>query len=195
MRSRKYPPDRPRVFNLGLNKTGTSSFHEAMTILGLRSLHYGGHEVAGLVRKAVAEDRPLLTYLHPKYDAFSDITPLSTRFGRLDRQYPGSRFVLTVRPLEEWLDSRRRHVEHNQRASAAGAYRGRYVVVDEAKWRAQWERHLEKVRGYFDGRPDFLEVDLTDDPRWEPLCTLLGVPEPAVPFPWANRDESLDDRE
>jgi Sulfotransferase domain len=33
---------RPKVFGIGLNKSGTSSLHEALTLLGYNSLHHGG---------------------------------------------------------------------------------------------------------------------------------------------------------
>ena len=50
------PTPRPaRVFGIGLNKTGTSSFHEAMTISRLHSLHWGGPERAALIRRVGAE--------------------------------------------------------------------------------------------------------------------------------------------
>ncbi|MDZ7673819.1 MAG: sulfotransferase [Acidimicrobiales bacterium] len=40
---------------------------------------------------------------------------------------------------------------------------------------------------------DFLELDITAGEGWAPLCELLSVPEPAVPFPWANRDQQRCD--
>ncbi len=181
-------PDRPRVFGIGLNKTGTSSFHDAVTILGFESLHWGGPSVRIAVERAAAAGRPLLSGLDPAYEAFSDILALSTNFAVLDEQYPGSRFVLTVRPIDEWIDSRRRHVEKNIRRKAAGEYDGSFLVVDEAGWRAEWERHTAAVRRYFAGRPDYLELDLATTAGWEPLCSLLDVPTPAEPYPWANRD-------
>jgi glycosyltransferase involved in cell wall biosynthesis len=183
---------RPRVFCIGLNKTGTSSFHAAMEILGLSSLHWGGPEINRAVRVALDEDRPLLSGLDPTFDAFSDIGLLSTHFDLLDEQYPGSRFVLTVRPLEAWIDSRRRHVEHNIARRDAGEYDGNFLVVDEALWREQWERQVAGARRYFEGRRDFLEVDLTDGSGWSPLCQLLDVPEPTERFPWVNRDRATD---
>jgi hypothetical protein len=112
----------------------------------------------------------------------------------VDAQYPGSRFVLTVRPVDDWIESRRQHVESNVRRKAAGEYHGRFLTVDEAAWRAEWDEHTERVRAYFAGRDDFLEIDLTSSPRWDPICALLGVAEPANPFPWVNRSPS-DDRE
>jgi glycosyltransferase involved in cell wall biosynthesis len=185
-------PDRPRVFCIGLNKTGTSSFHAAMEVLGLSSVHWGGPGVNAAVRAALDEGRPLLSDLDPTFDAFSDVGLLSTHFDLLDEQYPGSRFVLTVRPVEEWIDSRRRHVERNIARRAASEYHGTFLEVDEDLWREQWERQVGRARRYFEGRRDFLEVDLTAEGAWGPLCDLLDMPEPSEPFPWANRDRGKD---
>jgi Sulfotransferase domain len=183
---------RPRVFCIGLNKTGTSSFHDAMQILGLRSLHgggtdWGGDKVNRAVRKAIDEGRPLLSGVDPRFDAFSDVETLARRFDVLDEQYPGSRFVLTVRPVDDWIRSRRLHVERNIARKQAGTYHGTWLVVDEPRWRRVWERHLDRARTYFAGRSDFLEVDLTANVGWGPLCGVLQLPEPPVPFPWVNR--------
>jgi hypothetical protein len=132
--------------------------------------------------------------LDRRIDAFSDIHLLSTNFALLDVQYPGSAFVLTVRPLDAWLDSRRRHVERNVRLKQAGQYDGTFLVVDEDHWRREWTEHVARVRGYFAGRDDFLEMDIARDAAWGPLCGLLRVPEPQAPFPWANRGTSRGDR-
>jgi len=180
-------PDRPRIFGIGLNKTGTTTFGEALTIVGFRSLHFGGDDAHQAVKRAIDENVPLLTYLDPAYDAYSDIGLLSRRFKMLDEQYPGSRFVLTTRPRAAWIDSRRRHVERNVKKKAQGGYDGTFLVVDEEKWTREWDEHHERVRTYFANRPDFLEIDLSDDPTWEPLATFLGVATPTAPFPWANR--------
>jgi glycosyltransferase involved in cell wall biosynthesis len=187
------PADRPRIFGIGLNKTGTSSLHEALETLGYDSLHWGGPALRRLVEHSIEAEEPLLSRLDPRFDAFSDIQSLSVNFARLDEQYPGSRFVLTVRPVEEWIASRRQHVESNVRRKAAGEYDGEFLTVDEPAWRAQWEDHVASVRAHFGGRDDFLEIDLTACAAWEPLCTLLGVPEPTTPFPHVNRSRSVRD--
>ena len=180
-------PDRPRVFGIGLNKTATTSLDAALGILGFESLHWGGPPVRRCVQDALYAGQPLLSNLDNRYDAFSDIGPLSRNFELLDVQYPGSHFILTVRSVEEWLDSRHRHVERNLRRKANGEYDGAFLVVDEPRWRSEWERHVTRARSYFAGRTDFLEIDLTRDPTWGTLCDFLSLPEPAVPFPWANR--------
>jgi hypothetical protein len=164
-----------------------------MEILGLSSLHWGGPEVNQAVRAALDEGRPLLSGLDPTFDAFSDVGLLSTHFDLLDEQYPGSRFVLTVRPVDQWIDSRRRHVERNMARRQAGDYDGNFLVVDEELWREQWQRQVGRATRYFEGRRDFLEVDLTAGSGWRQLCELLEVTEPVEPFPWANRDQAKDD--
>jgi hypothetical protein len=179
-------PRRARVFGIGLNKTATTSFHAAMTILGYDSLHWGGPPIRKEVERALADGVPLLSYLDQRHDAFSDIEPITRNFALLDRQYPGSTFVLTVRPVEDWLDSRRRHVENNVRRKALGEYHGAFLEVDEPAWRAEWDDHLGQVRRHFAGRDDFLEVDFTSGEGWGPLCQVLGVPEPEAEFPGEN---------
>lgn len=183
--------DRPRIFGIGLNKTGTMSFDEALTVLGFQSLHDGGREIHDAVRRAIDDGTPLLSNIDPRFDAFSDIGLLSRRFRMLDEQYPGSSFVMTTRPLDKWIDSRRRHVERNIALKEAGEYEGAFLEIDEEKWVREWTDHTERVHRYFEGRADFLEVDLTKNPEWGPLCRFLGVAEPEAPFPWVNRDRAL----
>ena len=181
--------DRPLIFGIGLGKTGTSSLHRALTILGFRSVHNGGAPIRDGVQRAIDEGAPLLSYLEPELDAFSDIPLLSQRFQRLDEQYPGSRFILTTRPRDDWLDSRRRHVQRNIAMKKAGQYDGTLIEVEEPKWTKHWDQHTASVLSYFSGRADFLEMDIAAAPSWGPLCKLLARPTPPKPFPWANRDE------
>ncbi len=188
---REIPDDRPRIFGIGLNKTGTMSLDKALDILGFRSLHDGGPETHQAVLRAVKENVPLLSYLDQSWDAFSDIGLLTRRFRILDAQYPGSKFVMTVRPMHKWLDSRRRHVERNIRLKESGEYEGSFLVVDIDKWMREWEDHTNRVRDFFANRSDFLEIDLTSNPQWGPLCRFLGRSVPATPFPWVNRDVAL----
>jgi hypothetical protein len=177
-----------KIFGIGLNKTGTSTLHEALETLGFRSLHWGGPEASMAVKHAIDEDRPMLEYL-AGYDAYSDITRISRHFERADREYPGSKFVLTVRDLDQWLDSRRRHVEQNVAKQAEGRYDGIFVDVDYEAWTREYREHEAKVRAHFATRPDDLLVfDVAGGDGYEKLCPFLGVPVPDRPFPWRNRD-------
>ena len=181
---------RHKVFGLGLNKTGTSSLHRAFELLGYRSLHFGGMETHELVSRAIDEGKPILSHLNPEPDAVCDVLLLNYYFFLADIQYPGSKFVLTLRDLNDWLDSRRRHVERNQRMAEAGEYDGPFVTVDLDSWAVEYRRHEAVVRAYFADRRDDLLAFRPADGRWEPLCEFLARPVPNAPFPWENRSEA-----
>ena len=177
-----------KVFGIGLNKTGTSSLHAALELLGHRSVHGGEQDTHARMARAIDEGKPMLSYLDPPPDAVCDVLALTYYFFLADRQYPGSKFILTLRDLDRWLDSRRRHVERNQRMKEAGKYAGPFLTVDLDSWTAEYRRHEAVVRAYFEGRPDDLLPFRPTDGEWEPLCSFLGHDVPDVPFPWENRD-------
>lgn len=181
------------VFCIGLSKTGTRSLHEALQVLGLRSVHWGGPDLAtavqrgpeirAAVERCLREGRPLLEDLE-EADAYSDIEALSRHFDVLDEQYPGSRFILTVRAMDDWLDSRRRHVEANRERKARGEYAGTFLEVDLDGWRAEMTDHVERVLAHFEGRPhDLVVLDIAAGAGWAQLCPFLGLPIPDRPFP------------
>jgi len=182
-----------KVFCIGLSKTGTRSLHDALTILGLRSVHWGGPdldtavqrgpEIRDAVERALRDGTPLLAELD-EADAYSDILSLSLSFDVLDRQYPGSRFVLTVRELGDWLASRSRHVAANVARQARGEYAGSFLVEDIPGWTAEALAHEANVRAHFADRPrDLLVMDIAAGAGWETLCPFLELPVPDVPFP------------
>lgn len=181
-----------KVFGIGLNKTGTISLHEALETLGLRSLHWGGPEVRRTIEQAFFEKRPLVDHL-PDYDAFSDIWDLSKRFALLAEQYPGSRFILTTRDLDGWIDSRRRHVERNRVRKAAGDYEGTFLDVEPDVWTEQFRSHHDAVERFFAGRDDLLVMRITEGDGYEALCPFLGLPDPGVAFPTRHRGQEAED--
>jgi hypothetical protein len=137
-----------KIFCIGLNKTGTNSLHEALTRLGFASLHWGGHECAGLITRALNEGLLLLHYVE-SYDAYSDIVPITLNFELADRQYPGSKFIMTLRELDPWLDSRVRHVQRNIAAQKRGEYGGKWLKIEPEVWKLEYLLHHKKVSEYF----------------------------------------------
>jgi len=185
--------ERPKVFGVGLIKTGTSSLREALELLGYKALHGGPLETMQLVQRAIDAGEPMLSHLDSAYDAFADVFGITHYFYLADVQYPGSRFILTVRDLDDWLESRRRHTERNRQLRAAGRYRGDLLEVDLEAWEAEYRRHETVVRSYFAERPDDLLIyDLTGGEGWEPLCRFLGQPVPEAPFPRANQFREVE---
>jgi hypothetical protein len=179
-----------KIFCIGLNKTGTISLHQALTKLGFSSLHWGGQASRRAVEQAIGEGKPLLEYLGD-HDAYSDIQRLSVNFDVLDRQYPGSRFILTTRDIDGWIDSRRRHVERNRERKARGEYEGTFLEIEPDRWRTQFLEHHARVEEYFGDRDNLLVMRVTDGDGYELLCPFLGVPVLSSPFPWSHRDPSV----
>jgi GT2 family glycosyltransferase len=190
-------PDRPRVFGLGLAKTGTSSLHAAMAHLGYRAVHHGPPEMRRAIADARSEGRPMLSAVDPELDAFCDIEDVNRGYAALDRDYPGSKFILTVRDVESWVASRIRHVEHNRALRDAGRPHGDFLDVDVDGWLAEREAHHAEVLAHFAGRPDdLLVIDLCAGQGWERLAPFLGWERiPERPFPWENRGGAPEDRD
>jgi glycosyltransferase involved in cell wall biosynthesis len=186
--------DRPRVFGIGLNKTGTSSLHAAVSHLGFSSVHHGPPELRATIEENRDAGRPMLHQVDPTLDAFCDIEAISSGYHELDRDYPGSKFVLTVREPEPWIASRVRHVQRNRVLRERGGYRGDFLQIDVDGWLAERAAHYEAVLEHFAGRPDdLLVLDLCGGQGWERLAPFLGwgrLPERA--FPWENRDLDAD---
>lgn len=160
------------IFGIGMNKTGTSSLYAALNRLGFRCLHR-----TKLVKRTRERNkkagRKLLAGLDHKYDAFCD-SPINWMFRDLDRDYPGSKFIVTVRDMQSWLPSR-----IAQFGKTAEYHRQHY------------DRHMANVAVHFADRPDdFMYYDLCGGEGWEPLCAFLGVPVPKSAFPHRNKTGS-----
>ncbi|GAB4360476.1 MAG: hypothetical protein Kow00114_14150 [Kiloniellaceae bacterium] len=174
---------RPKILGIGLSRTGTTSLTAALNRLGFPALHY-----------------PTRLSQIEAHAAVTDIT-VSMAFQGLDRMFPGSCFIMTLRALEPWLKS----CEQLWQKNAAFFNRNPMVKSIERKFYggdgfererfvAAYHRHLAAVETYFRDRPgDILYLDLfeTADP-WQPLCRFLKVPVPSEPFPHQNRSAAAD---
>jgi hypothetical protein len=122
-----------------------------------------------------------------EYQGFSD-SPFPPVFAELDRRFPNSKFILTIRDIDSWLRSVELLIKY------AGGYpmeKWLYGIndrFDERIFRARYERHNTEVRQWFDGRrDDLLIIDLTAGAGWREICSFLDLPIPGVPFPHANK--------
>lgn len=183
----------PKVFGIGLSRTGTRSFDEALRILGFESLHWQNDLTMDLIRP---DDLPL-------FDGFSD-TVVTAFFEPLLHMFPAARFVWTTRPLESWVRSVSAHYLRNIGATGpadllkppvADTFRGlkgrieASLYAHHASWEAAYRAHEQRVMTFFaTNAPDrLLRLSVVEGEGWEPLCEFLDVPVPDVPFPHANR--------
>lgn len=185
-------PDLPKVFCIGFHKTGTTSLKAALKLLDYRITGPNGHGDPDIGANVESIARRLV----PKYDAFQDNPwPIIYRF--LDREFPGSKFILTVRPTDKWIASVSDHFGEkrtNMREWIYGPGRAD-PLGNESVYVERYERHNREVLEYFAGRPeDLLVLDLARDDGWTRLCPFLGHPVPDVPFPWRNAKTAREDR-
>ena len=157
------------LFGIGMNKTGTCSLDLALRKLGIKCLHHSA-TVHKHVKQNRAAHRKLLWGLTGRYQAFCD-SPIPYLVEEIVRDYPDSRYILTVREIKGWVKSRLRHlggtVEHHL---------------------SEWKRHLDRLEANFaPGMAGILVYDLCGGDGWEPLCEWLSVPVPDIPFPHKNR--------
>jgi hypothetical protein len=166
-----------KIFGIGLGKTGTTSLHFALEELGFRSIHCYSH-----VHNALSEESG-------DFDAFIDY-PIWCFYKRLDRQYPGSKFILTVRdPLEQYESTLRHAEEFNRQEREKGRRPGWYVPRSRALFVAHVRAHNNAVVRHFAGRGEQLLVLNIFDRRvnpWAPLSAFLARPQPAAAFPHVN---------
>ena len=194
---------KPKVFGLGLSRTGTRSLTAALRVLGWQTEHYPTDRGA---LEALARGDVRFPHLE-RCDGLTDIT-VSPYYEDLDVAYPGSKFVLTVRDEETWLRScanhwsgrsayqpgeGEEHATHMEiRRFLRAAVYGSYEFHPE-RFRRVYRRHVAEVTRYFEGRPgDLLVLAITAGEGYEKLAPFLGVAVPDEPFP--HRGGKLTER-
>ena len=173
-----------KVWGIGLGRTGTKSLVAALDELGYNIQHIPAH---------------LSDLMNPEIDGTAEGTT-ALHFRYLDLRFPGSKFILTTRSLNEWLNSCRRAIEDlypaqrfddqsmnewadvmvRNRASRYGA-----IEFDRNTLIETYFRHQFEVVTHFKNRPnDLLVIDITKGNGWSELCSFLGCETPKTTFPY-----------
>ncbi len=172
-----------KVFCIGFHKTGTTSMEKALKQLGYRVT--GGNWVRDPQVRELALQRAM--EIVPRFDAFQD-NPWPMLYQQMDKAFPGSKFILTVRDPQKWIASMVKNFGTDvtpMREWIYGVGRG-FPKDNEERYVARYNRHNEEVLEYFKGRRDLLIMNLTEGDGWEKLCHFLGEAIPQLPFPKAN---------
>lgn len=182
-----------KIFCVGLNKTGTTTLHEAFRLLGLKSVHYlddEGNNIKEIIENNYLAGDNIIKGLEG-YDAFSDWDrpPYTVDIVKeFYKQYPDSIYILNTRDLDGWLNSRENHVRKNQERKRKNPDEDiGWLKIDRNGWEIEFKNHYNEVSKYFEGRKDNLLVfDVTKGDDWEKLCPFLDLPIPTAPFPRKN---------
>lgn len=197
--------DTGKVFGLGLSRTGTTSLHAALVLMGLSAVHYPLSYRNLATHWLDGDFSPVHT---APFRCYSDL-PTPIFFRELDRSNPASKFVLTLRDEVAWADSIERQyarplppspknpIRHRMRELAYGS-----IEFDRSRYLDAYRRHHDNVRDHFAAQPDrLLVLDLSrDTDAWQRLAKFLDRPATARAFPhlqvpdlgnlsWVTEDE------
>ncbi len=193
---------KPKVFGIGLARTGTTSLSAALTILDFATVDWTNP----LTCELMSDDDLYL------FDAFTD-TPSCLTFERNYYLFPSAKFIYTTRDPVDWEKSFTGHVksiysvssfgEHRSRMKEGAFRHGRAFISQNIGLFLNHENYVEafqtydrRVRRFFADKPKerFLKFDIFAGDGWRELCAFLGRDVPEAPFPWRNRAMTGEER-
>lgn len=175
----------PKVFGIGFHKTGTTSLAHALTILGYRVTGPNGYDNPRIAEEVEAMAKHLIAH----FDGFQD-NPWPVLYKQIDSWIPDARFILTLRPEEEWINSVVNHFGDESTPMRAWIYGYNFASPrgNERTYLERFRKHNQEVVDHFKGREHkLLIMNITEGDGWDSLCPFLGCAKPGVPFPHANR--------
>ena len=193
----KYFVGRARIFVVGLPKAGTSSLHTYLSKSGIKSCHQtcrkNNSEVIPTFRICdnASKNQPLLAGFD-FVDAFTQLDwllpcnkdlkcatcwPQLTLIPLLDKQYPGSKFILNTRNISNHVSSIMRWgnlAQRIQKNNVPFFSMTRGTLEDNL---AAWiTSHNDFVRHFFFNSNDFVEIDIENSEEAAlSLNNFLGV--------------------
>jgi len=207
-----------KYFCIGRNKTGTTSLKVAFLELGFI---VGDQRIAEQLHDKFyfrSIFRPIVWYCLTA-QVFQDV-PFSCpeTFKHLDKAYPGSKFILTVRDSpDQWYQSilsfhTKKYGKDGRSPTAAQLKNAKYkwyrrgvpynVVklhgtpdtnpYDPSIMKAHYEAHNRSVIDYFRDRPeDLLVINVGNPDDWIRFLRFVGKTSRRSSFPWKKKTEDL----
>lgn len=207
-----FPSEKPKLFCIGHNKTGTTSLQ---ALLGMFGYSFGSQWDSEILLEdwAMRDFRRIVEFCKTA-EAFQDVPfSLAYTYQIVDYAFPGSKFILTIRSSsEEWYNSTIRfykklfgkdgEITSQQIKNYSGGndlgwlWRfQQYVygatedtVFNKELYIAYYEKHNAQIMEYFKYRPnDLLVINLSDQSAMESLCDFLGVKYTGQVMPHLNK--------
>lgn len=179
-----------KVFGIGLSRTGTTSLAKALTLLGIDAAHWTNP----LTQQVISEIDMFM------FGACTDCC-VSADFEKLYYLYPNARFILTQRPIDDWVRAFWKHHERTSWVRDMDGFRRafgkrpfpetaiEFALYTQSADVAQSYRCFEgRVQTFFADKPGtkLLTLDVFAGQGWPELCGFLERPVPELPFPALN---------
>ncbi|MDH7517125.1 MAG: sulfotransferase [Candidatus Thermoplasmatota archaeon] len=166
-----------KIFCIGGPKTGTTSLHKALKILGYKSARMFDWPTY----QKYGEEKYIEEIKKSSYDAFVDY-PFGDKefYKKIDLHFPESKFILTVRDTESLKKSYYNFYKNSQISER--------MLKNLSEKMKFLEKRNEEIINYFRDKPSrLLVMNITGGDGWEKLCNFLDKPIPNKLFPHKNK--------
>ena len=214
--------DKEIIIGIGMQKSGTSSLIKALKILGYKtkqfvpeiiSNHWSFGSEAAKENQKFNLNELSLDVLN-EFNALSD-NPLCFKevYEFIDQNYKNAKFIMTIRPKDEWVKSAMRHCDQAmyhiieeyrvsnyknynpnsdilQTSDNLGIISYLYGVpfakLNKEVFEKKYMTHTKEVREYFSEKENYLELKIDENMDWKELCDFLSKPVPKRGFPHSH---------
>lgn len=171
-----------KIFQIGFNKSGTASIYNYFKNQGYNSIHWDDGRISKKIHQNFKNHLPLLDG-YDEYQVFTDMEHRDDKglayysaelyFKELDKNYPGSVFILNYRDVDKWIKSRINHPLYLHCTMKSTGLSEEEVVVE---WKENYYRHINEVVDYFKHRENLivLNIDTDDDEKLYRSLVKLG---------------------
>lgn len=153
-----------KIFGIGLSRTGTTSLSHTLKEIGINIIHYPNKS----------------KLFDPNNDGACDI-PAAVHYKKLDKIFPNSKFIYTIRDKDEWLSSIGGYLEYKkERKMTPWELQNRKELYgqlnfDKDVFATKYDEHDNSVREYFKGREqDLLILNICGGDKLEKLLSFVG---------------------
>ena len=167
-----------KIFGIGLSRTGTTTLNHVLNQWGFNTIHYPNQNELWSIHNDGATDIPVI----PVYK-------------ELDKKFPNSKFIYTIRDKEEWLNSIVPYLERKRNWTAMNnspqvVTRKKVFGTDfPNRFEAEvaWNRHEADVENYFTNRDNLCIINIVNGDSPKKLADFLGVDTDMKEFPNLNQ--------
>ena len=206
-----------KIFCIGQNKTGTTSLLKTFQDLGFIAARET--ESAKLLDSYLAKDFDHIAKFCKRAQVFEDVPfSLPELYKELDKAYPNSKFILTVRDnSEQWYKSvvkflsklfgkgsiptveDFKNAKYIEKGWAWKLFREMYStpesdLFNKEKLIEKYEDHNKKVVEYFVDKDNLLILNLAEEGSYQKFCHFIGLESNQKSFPWVHKTESMEVR-
>jgi len=206
--------NKQKIFCIGRNKTATTSLRDAFVDLGFIT----GNESKAryLLDDYIKKDFEPIIKFCKHAQVFKDIPfSLPDTYKYLDKAYPGSKFILTVRDSpEQWYNSvvkfrsklfgngnlpTAEDLKKANFASKGWAWKLHNEVYDTPESDIynkkivmnNYKKYNKEVESYFSGRNCLLKINVSGNSAYQEFCDFIEMESPFDRFPWKNKTSDI----